>query len=71
MLSNKDNSVREAAVAGIIKIDGPAALATLVAMDMKNDPSAAIRKSLMDLAGKIGGPNDLKWLVAKINTNDR
>ncbi|MDO8302667.1 MAG: hypothetical protein Q7T18_05455, partial [Sedimentisphaerales bacterium] len=30
--------------------------------------SAAIRTSMMDLAGKIGGPNDLVWLT-KITTN--
>jgi HEAT repeat protein len=68
-LSARENSVREAAVAGLIKIDGPRALGMLVARDMKDDPSPAIRANMMDLAGKIGGPNDVTWLVTKINSN--
>lgn len=67
-IADKENAVREAAVAGLIKIDGPKALAKLTAENMANDPSATIRTNLMDLAGKIGGPNDLAWLV-KIKTN--
>ena len=68
VLADKTNAVREAAVAGLIKIDGPKALAMLSASGMANDPSVVIRTGLMDLAGKIGGPNDLVWL-ATINTN--
>lgn len=67
-ITDKENAVREAAVAGLVKIDGPKALAQLTAKKMVNDPSATIRSTLMDLAGKIGGPNDLAWLT-KIKTN--
>jgi hypothetical protein len=68
-IADKENNIREAAVAGLIKIDGPKALAQLTAKNIANDPSATIRTNLMDLAGKIGGPNDLAWLT-KIKTND-
>jgi HEAT repeat protein len=66
-LADKESPVREAAVLGFIKIDGPRALAVLAANDMNNDPSSTIRASMMDLAGKIGGPNDLPWLAMKIS----
>jgi HEAT repeat protein len=68
LLADKSNAVREAAVAGLIKIDGPKALGRLSTNGMANDPSAVVRTSMIDLAGKIGGPNDLVWL-SKINTN--
>ena len=65
-MTDKETSVRESAVSAIIKIDGPHALAIL-SDDMKNDPSTTIRTNIIDLAGKIGGPNDLKWMAEKVD----
>lgn len=58
-------SVRQAAVDGLTNIDRSAALRRLRA-DFPNDPSAAIRVKVVDLAGEIGGPDDLEWLSKKL-----
>jgi HEAT repeat protein len=58
-------SVRQAAVEGLINIDKGAALKSLRA-DFSRDSSAAIRARLVDLAGEIGGQEDLEWLSKKL-----
>jgi len=67
-LSDKTNLVREAAVDGLIYIDKTQALERL-RKDFINDPSALIRKKLIDLAGEVGGKDDLAWLAEKIGPN--
>jgi len=67
-LSDKTDLVREAAVDGLIYIDKDGALRRL-RKDFVNDPSAIMRKKLIDLAGEIGAKEDLVWLVEKIGSN--
>jgi len=56
---------RQAAVDGLINIDRVTALSRL-RKDFVNDPSSIVRKKLMDLAGEVGGQEDLAWLADKI-----
>jgi HEAT repeat protein len=67
-LNDKTNLVREAAVEGLIYIDKTQALESL-RKDLTNDPSVLIRKKLIDLAGEVGGKDDLSWLVEKMGSN--
>jgi len=67
-LSDKTNLVREAAVDGLIYIDKTQALESL-RKDLTNDPSALIRKKLIDLAGEVGGKDDLSWLAEKTGSD--
>ncbi len=67
-LSDKTDLVREAAVDGLIYIDKAGALRRL-RKDFVNDPSAIVRKKLIDLAGEIGAKEDLVWLVEKVGSN--
>ena len=57
-------SVREGAVKGLIYIDSTMAL-NRFRKQMVNDSSAEIIKRLIELAGKVGGKDDLDWLVEK------
>ncbi len=61
-------AVRQAAVDGLVNIDKPAALQRL-RKDMIADPSQVIRVKLIDLAGEVGGPQDLDWLVEKLGVS--
>jgi len=66
----KDESAdlaRQAAIDGLINIDRVTALSRL-RKDFVNDPSSIVRKKLMDLAGEVGGQEDLAWLAEKIGT---
>jgi hypothetical protein len=67
-LSDKTDIVRETAVDGLINIDEARALRRL-RQDFVNDSSEVLRKKLIDLAGKVGGKEDLLWLVDKIGSN--
>lgn len=67
-LSDKTDLVREAAIDGLIYIDKADALRRL-RKDYVNDPSAIVRKKLIDLAGEVGTKEDLVWLVARISSN--
>ncbi len=58
---------RQAAIDGLINIDRVTALSRL-RKDFVNDPSSIVRKKLMDLAGEVGGEEDLAWLAEKIGT---
>ena len=64
-LGDSVESVRQAAVEGLANIDKLAALRRLRA-DFVNDSSAAIRARLVDLAGEVGGHEDLDWLAKKV-----
>ncbi|MHC4173022.1 MAG: HEAT repeat domain-containing protein [Planctomycetota bacterium] len=67
-LRDEADFVREAAVAGLIHIDETNAL-KILRNDFVNDPSSKVREKLIDLAGKIGGREDLTWLAEKIGSN--
>jgi len=67
-LRDETNFVRETAVDGLIYIDKSSALKRL-RKDFVNDPSEILRKKLIDLAGEVGGKEDLTWLAEKIGSN--
>jgi HEAT repeat protein len=67
-LSDKTDFVRETAVDGLIYIDKAAALKKLRAKFF-DDPSEILRKKLIEVAGEVGGKEDLTWLVGKIGSN--
>ncbi len=60
--------VREAAVDGLINIDKAKAL-KLLAKDFANDRSQIIKRRVMELAGEVGGKDDLPWLWEKVGVN--
>jgi len=64
-LRDETNLVREAAVDGLIYIDKARAL-KILRKDFVNDSSATVRKKLIDLAGEVGGQEDLVWLAEKV-----
>jgi HEAT repeat protein len=59
------NEVRLAAVEGFVNIEKAAALKRLQKA-LADDPFPPIRAKLIDLAGEVGGPEDLNWLSKKI-----
>jgi len=60
--------VRETAVDGLIYIDKRSALKRL-RKDFFNDSSIVLRKKVIDLAGEVGGKEDLTRLAEKIGSN--
>ena len=64
-LADEAESVRQAAVEGFINMDSAAALIRLRKV-LVEDPSASIRKKLIDLAGEAGASEDLDWLSRKL-----
>jgi HEAT repeat protein len=64
-ITDKADVVRQNAVDGLVNIDKPGALRRL-RENMATDSSVAIRQKLIDLAGEIGGPQDLDWLAEKV-----
>jgi len=67
-LRDETDFVREAAVVGLIHIDETGAL-KILRNGSVNDPSSKVREKLIDLAGKVGGKEDLTWLVEKVGSN--
>jgi HEAT repeat protein len=67
-LSDNTDLVREAAVDGLLYIDKTRALNRL-RKDFVNDPSLAVRKKLIGLAGEVGGKEDLVWLAEKTGSS--
>jgi len=67
-LRDETDSVREAAVDGLIYINKTAALKRL-RKDFVNDRSSKIRERLINVAGEVGGKDDLTWLAEKIGSN--
>ncbi len=66
-LSDETDFVRETAVDGLIYIDKAVALKIL--RKYVDDPSEILRKKIIDVAGEVGGKEDLAWLVEKIGSN--
>jgi HEAT repeat protein len=67
-LSDESDLVREAAVDGLICVDRPRAL-KLLAKDFVSDRSQIVRDRVMELAGEVGGKDDLSWLWDKLGAN--
>jgi HEAT repeat protein len=67
-INDRTDLVREAAVDGLIYIDKAGAL-KILRKDFVNDPSAIVRRKLIDLAGDVGAKEDLVWLVEKIGSS--
>jgi HEAT repeat protein len=67
-LADDADLVREAAVDGLVCIDKPRTL-KLLAKDFINDRSTIVRSKLLELAGDVGGKDDLVWLWEKVGTN--
>ncbi len=66
-ISDEAEGVRQSGVDGLISVDKSSALRRL-RKDIIADPSLIIRLKLLDLAGEVGGPQDLDWLVEKLGT---
>jgi len=66
-LYDQTDLVREAAVNGLVYIDKTRAL-KMLRKDFINDNSAVVRAKLIELAGEVGGQDDLVWLAEKIGT---
>lgn len=67
-LSDKTDFVRETAVDGLIYIDRAAAIKRLRA-NFFDDSSEKVRKKVIELAGDVGGKEDLAKLAEKIGSN--
>ncbi|UCE48882.1 MAG: HEAT repeat domain-containing protein, partial [Phycisphaerales bacterium] len=67
-LRDGSDSVREMAVDGLANIDKADALAIL-REGFINDPSLAVRKKIIEMAGAVRVEKDLPWLVEKIGVN--
>ncbi len=65
-LTDKEGIVRQNAVDGLVNVDKAGALRRLLRENMHLDSSVAIRQKLIDLAGEVGGPQDLQWLAEKV-----
>jgi len=66
-LNDEAEPAREAAVEGLIYIDKAIALKKFRTL-LVNDNSVIIRKRLIDIAGEVGGQEDLVWLSEKLGT---
>jgi len=67
-LADETDSVREAAVTGLINIDKARALQTLRKRFI-DDANPRVREKLVALAGEVGGKDDLDWLWGRIGPN--
>ncbi len=63
------DAVRQAAVAGLINIDGARALALFKERGMVDDGSSIVREAVIKLAGQAGKTEDLVWLARKVGQN--
>jgi HEAT repeat protein len=66
-LNAETDSVREAAVDGLVYIDKTKALNIL--RGFINDSNPIVRKKIIGLAGEVGGQEDLVWLSGKVGTS--
>ncbi len=64
-LSDESDGVRQSAVDGLVNIDKATALRRL-RTDFTTDANPVIRTKLVDLAGEVGGPEDLDWLSTRL-----
>ena len=65
----EDISVREAAVAGLMNIDGAKALRVFKEQGLADDESSTVREAVIKLAGRLGKEEDVEWLAAKVDSN--
>lgn len=68
-LDDQSDSVREAAVEGLININKRESLNRFRQSDLISDTSGAIRKDLINLAGEVGDTRDLSWLWEKAGSS--
>ena len=66
-LQDETNQVRETAVDGLLQID-KAQTFRMLRKNFLNNQSPIVRKQLIDLAGEIGGADDLVWLAKKVGS---
>ena len=64
-----DHSVREASATGLVNIDRTSAFRLLKDLGLANDASLVVRRTVVRLAGELGGPEDAVWLAERINGN--
>jgi HEAT repeat protein len=64
-LADKTDMAREAAVDGLINIDKTGALVRVRKVGLFNDPRVEISRKVVNLAGEVGGKEDLVWLWQK------
>jgi len=69
-VADKDHpEIRLAGLTGLIGIDKAEALKISKEQNLVQDSSAAIRGMLLDLAGQIGGREDLDWVEGQLSKN--
>ncbi|MDI6449198.1 HEAT repeat domain-containing protein [Anaerobaca lacustris] len=68
-LGDELEAVRQAALDGLVNIDKAVAMRRARAA-LADESSAAIRAKLADLAGEVGGQEDLGWLAKGLTAND-
>ena len=66
---DEDDGVREAAVAGLVNINGAKALALFKERGLSDDDSSTIREAVIELAGRAGKQEDVGWLAEKVDSN--
>lgn len=66
---DEDDGVREAAVAGLVNIDGAKALALFKERGLADDDGSTIREAVIELAGRVGKQEDVGWLAEKVDSN--
>jgi HEAT repeat protein len=64
-----DATVREAAVVGMANIGKPQAYAAFRDRKLGDDPSPAVRKIVIGLAGEVGDEEELAWLSDRLAIN--
>jgi hypothetical protein len=68
-LVDKAESVRQVAADGLVNVSADKASALRrLRKDLGGDPSMVIRVKLIDLAGEVGGVQELDWLAEKLGT---
>ncbi len=68
-LKSNDASIREASVAGLSNIDSKKAFAQFITLGLEADASAAVRRSVVELAAEVGGQEELVWLAERSEMN--
>jgi HEAT repeat protein len=70
-LEADNDTVRRAAVRGLINIDRPEALKIFVAKDMLKDSSSAVVSAVLETAAMVGGESHLEWLAGRVEGNSQ
>ncbi len=64
-----DNTLRQAAAAGLVNIDKVVAFRLFKENALANDSSPVIRRLVIKLAGELGGAQELIWLSDRLDKN--